>query len=205
MGRRLHGRYIQQCGSRCGSHLSGDEQDLKEADARIPTSWCRATAHRAVRQRTWPTASMRTDSAPLSTPPAASSRLTSRKNTPSSAPEHFAEASRQAVMDMIADINSVLLTEASAWHRKKCSSSNLWRVSGKAGREGYLQTCGCDADRRWPAAAQTRPVYRRVHQGRIKDFCRGPSASVRLIRKTGRLRIVYRIAGAGTQRSFPDA
>ena len=32
-GADLHGRYIQQCGSRCGSHLSGNEQDLKKADA----------------------------------------------------------------------------------------------------------------------------------------------------------------------------
>ena len=84
-GADMHGRYIQQCGSRCGSHLSGDEQDLKKANAEylLPGAGLRRPGRYS--KGSGATASMKTGSARWSTPPAASSRLTSRKNTPSSA------------------------------------------------------------------------------------------------------------------------
>ena len=50
-----------------------------------PLSWCPATELRAERVRIWYISSTRMDWAPSSIPPEASSRLTSRKNTPSSA------------------------------------------------------------------------------------------------------------------------
>lgn len=107
MGRRLHGRYIQQCGGRCGSHLSGNEQDLKKADAPylLPGAGYGAQGGTAK------------DLANCFNEDGLGAVVNSSRGIIAAykqekyakfGPEHFAEASRQAVMDMIADINSVL-------------------------------------------------------------------------------------------------
>ena len=102
----MDGTY-SKCGARCGSHLSGNEQDLKKANAPylLPGAGLRRRGNTAK------------DLANCFSEDGLGAVVNSSRGIIAAykqekyakfGPEHFAEASRQAVMDMIADINSVL-------------------------------------------------------------------------------------------------
>ena len=96
MGRGLYGRRLQQRRSRSGSNLSGDEPDLKKTDAEyvLPGTGIRCAGRNGL-------------GAIVNSSRGIIAAYKQEKYAKFGA-EHFGEASRQAVIDMVSDINSVL-------------------------------------------------------------------------------------------------
>lgn len=107
MGRGLYGRRLQQRRSRSGSNLSGDEPDLKKTDAEYVLPGTGYGAQGGTAEDLKYCFNEDGLGAIVNSSRGIIAAYKQEKYAKFGA-EHFGEASRQAVIDMVSDINSVL-------------------------------------------------------------------------------------------------